>query len=32
MKREIGDYLQDVIDAINKGMIFVENMNIRCHQ
>ena len=26
MKREVGDYLQDVIDAINKGMIFVENM------
>jgi uncharacterized protein with HEPN domain len=26
MKREIGDYLQDVIDAITKGMIFVENM------
>ena len=26
MKREVGDYLQDVIDAINKGMLFVENM------
>lgn len=23
MKREIGDYLQDVIDAMNKGMEFV---------
>ena len=26
MKREIGDYLQDVIDAMNKGMGFVEDM------
>ncbi len=26
MKREIGDYLQDVIDAMNKGMEFVEDM------
>ena len=25
MKREIGDYLQDVIDAMNKGMEFVED-------
>lgn len=26
MKREIGDYLQDVIDAMNKGMEFVEDI------
>jgi len=26
MKREIGDYLQDVIDAMNKEMEFVEDM------
>lgn len=25
MKREICDYLQDVIDAMNKGMEFVED-------
>ncbi len=26
MKREIGDYIQDVIDAMRKGMKFVEGM------
>ena len=26
MKREIGDYLQDVIDAMSKGMEFVEEI------
>jgi uncharacterized protein with HEPN domain len=26
MKMEIGDYVQDIIDAINKGVVFVEGM------
>ncbi|MEE8167450.1 MAG: DUF86 domain-containing protein [Candidatus Hydrothermarchaeales archaeon] len=26
MKREVGDYIQDVIDATNKGMRFVEGV------
>lgn len=26
MKREIGDYLHDIIDAINSGMEFIEGM------
>ena len=26
MKREFGDYIQDIIDAMNKGVNFVEGM------
>jgi uncharacterized protein with HEPN domain len=26
MKREVGDYIQDIVDAISKGMRFVEDM------
>jgi uncharacterized protein with HEPN domain len=26
MKREVGDYIQDVIDATNSGMKFIEGM------
>lgn len=29
MKREIGDYLQDIIEAIDKAAIFVKNMTMR---
>ncbi|MDI6810794.1 MAG: DUF86 domain-containing protein [archaeon] len=27
MKREIGDYIQDIVDAINKAIKFVEDMS-----
>ncbi|MFQ6056861.1 MAG: DUF86 domain-containing protein [Methanosarcinales archaeon] len=26
MKREVGDYIQDIVDAMNKGMEFVKGM------
>ncbi|MDO9575580.1 MAG: DUF86 domain-containing protein [bacterium] len=26
MKREFGDYIQDIIDAMNKGMDFIDGM------
>ena len=26
MKREVGDYIQDIVDAISKGMGFVEDV------
>ena len=27
MKREIGDYIQDIVDAINKAIKFVDDMS-----
>ncbi|MDI6734785.1 MAG: DUF86 domain-containing protein [bacterium] len=27
MKREIGDYIEDIISAMDKAMIFIENMS-----
>jgi uncharacterized protein with HEPN domain len=29
VKREIGDYIQDMVDAINKAIKFVENMSYK---